>query len=367
MRISTENFKKFLVTRKREVFDSGFMRWWLGELAQMVPARMRSAGLSADNYRLIPVESVKAHSGQPEDNDLREMALTLPVGRVLVKTLSLPLATEENMRSVLEFQMEQHTPFSVGDVYFGYRVLDRDVERGQLTVQLAVTPRDRVDQAIKGLGSHGSNVRAVFSEEMLATGNLVNLYPTALLKTYSPWMRGPNPWLAALVGLLALTAMAMPLAIKREAVVQMLPWVEKGRKAAEAVDAVRRELETRVNQYNYLIEKRQMTPAVIQVVEELTRVLPDDTWVQMIEIKGKELQVHGETASSAKLIGLFEQSSVFREASFRSPLFKGQINGTERYQLAIQLRPSAKVEAPPPVVAPLPAVSAPQLSASKAP
>jgi general secretion pathway protein L len=366
MRTSTENFKKFLTARIRRVLDSGFVRWWLGELAQMVPARMRSTSFNADNYRLIPFESVNSHSGQHEGNDPREMALTLPASHVLVKTLSLPLATEENMRTVLEFQMDQHTPFSVADVYFGYRILERDVERGQLTVEFAVTPRGRVDQAIKGLGSQGSNVRAVFSEEMLAAGNVVNLFPAALMKTYSPWMRGPNPWLAALVVLLALTAMVMPLAIKREAVVQMLPWVEKGRRAAEAVDAVRRELETRVSQYNYLLEKRQMSPAVIQVLEELTRVLPDDTWVQVIEIKGKELQVHGETASSAKLIGLFEQSSVFRDASFRSPLFKGQISGTERYQLAIQLRPSTKVEVPTPGV-PLPTASAPQISASKAP
>jgi hypothetical protein len=63
--------------------------------------------------------------------------------------------------------------------------------------------------------------------------------------------------------------------------------------------------------------------------------------VQTLDIKGKELQIQGETASSVRLIGLFEQSSMFRDASFRSPLTKGQSSATERYQLAVQIRPSA--------------------------
>jgi general secretion pathway protein L len=101
-----------------------------------------------------------------------------------------------------------------------------------------------------------------------------------------------------------------------------------------------------------VLEKRQKTPAVIQVLEELTRVLPDDTWVQTLDIKGKELQIQGETASSVRLIGLFEQSSVFKDSSFRSPLTKGQVSGTERYQLALQIRPPAL-----PTVAPAPEAS----------
>jgi general secretion pathway protein L len=171
--------------------------------------------------------------------------------------------------------------------------------------------------------------------------NLVNLLPaTALGRTSSRFLQGSNFWLFALVIFMGLAAMIMPLAIKREAVVQMLPWVEKGKKAAETVDAVRRELEVRVDQHNYLLEKRQMMPAIIQILEELTRILPDDTWVTTLDIKGKELVIQGETASSVRLIGLFEQSTILKDASFRSPLTKGQSSGGERYQLAVQIRPA---------------------------
>ena len=317
----------------------------------MLPVWTRSPKLTPDRFIAVALDQINSQWRLPENSDRRELALTLPQSRVLCKTLTLPLATEENLRQVLEFQLEQHTPFSPNQVYFGCAVTTRSFERGQLTVELVVTPRDTVDHAIKTLIGCGASVRAVFAEQLWAKGVLVNLLPVTLGSAPSPLRRGPNPWLAAMVGLLAVAAMAMPLIIKREAVVKLLPWVDRGKKAAEAVDSVRRELETRIEQHNFLLEKRQVTPTVIQTLEELTRVLPDDTWVQILDIKGKELQIQGETASSVRLIGLFEQSSLFREASFRSPLTKGQAGGLERYQLALQIRPALSPK-PAPVAAP---------------
>jgi len=343
MNTSTENFKETLARLKQQLVASRFLRWWLGELASMAPAWVRPTSADAKSFILVPLEQATAQYTRADSADQRELALTLPSSRVMRKTLTLPLATEENLRQVLEFQMEQHTPFPAAKVYFGYWVTGRNFELGQLSVEFVATPREGVDAAIKALSGLALQVRAVFAADMLAAGNLVNLLPAGLGKAPSALRHGANPWLAALVALLALAAVAMPLVIKREAVVQLLPWVEKGKKAAETVDTLRRELVARVDKHNYLLEKRQSAPTVIQALEELTRVLPDDTWVQTLDIKGKELQIQGETASSVRLIGLFEQSSMFREASFRSPLTKGQSSGTERYQLALQIRPVAAV------------------------
>ena len=380
MNTSTEDYKQTLVRLKKHLVSSRFLRWWLGELSSVVPAALRPAGLDTESFTLVRLEQGSAFlrlfdNGSIQDagsvtlqtldaaaqrqafiaalvkvrNGQRDVVIALPSDRVLRKTLTLPLATEENLRQVLEFQMEEYTPFPLSQVYFGHRVAGRDFARGQLTVEFAATPRDAVDEAVQRLNDWGCVVRAAVAEDMLVAGTLVNLLPAAQGKPPSLLKHGLNPWLAAMVMLLAIAAMAMPLIIKREAVVQMQPWLEKSKTAAEAVDALRRGLETRVEEHNYLLEKRQALPAVIVALEELTRILPDDTWVQQLDIKGKELQIQGETASSVKLIGLFEQSGRFYDASFRSPLTKGQTAGAERYQLALQMRP---VPASPVVVVP---------------
>ena len=380
MNTSTEDYKQTLVRLKKHLVSSRFLRWWLGELSSVVPAALRPAGLDTESFTLVRLEQGSAFlrlfdNGSIHDagsvtlqtldaaaqrqafiaaldkvrNGQRDVVIALPSDRVLRKTLTLPLATEENLRQVLEFQMEEYTPFPLSQVYFGHRVAGRDFARGQLAVEFAATPRDAVDEAVQRLNDWGCVVRAAVAEDMLVAGTLVNLLPAAQGKPPSLLKHGLNPWLAAMVMLLAIAAMAMPLIIKREAVVQMQPWLEKSKTAAEAVDALRRGLETRVEEHNYLLEKRQALPAVIVSLEELTRILPDDTWVQQLDIKGKELQIQGETASSVKLIGLFEQSGRFYDASFRSPLTKGQTAGAERYQLALQMRP---VPASPVVVVP---------------
>jgi general secretion pathway protein L len=372
MNTSTNIYKEALARLKKQLLASRFLRWWLGELASMVPVWMRAASVTAESFLLVPLEQVSAQYSLPENGNQRDLALTLPASRVLRKTLKLPLATEENLRQVLEFQVEQHTPFSPSQVYFGFWVTGRDFENGQLTIEFVATPRDGVDAAIKTLSGLGSSVQAVFAVEMLAAANLVNLLPAGLGKKPSLLKHGLNPWLAAFVGLLALSSMAMPLVIKREAVVQMLPWVEKSKAAAETVDSMRRELETRVEQHNYLLHKRQALPTVVQSLEELTRILPDGTWVQSIDIRDKEVQIQGETNASVKLIGLFEQSGMFRDASFRSPLTKVNSSSNERYHLALQVRPEvAPVAAPASVVAQqvdsIPAAAATPVLASSAP
>jgi general secretion pathway protein L len=337
-----KRYKENLMRLKRQLLGSRFLRWWLGELSTMMPEWTRAPSLSAQTCVLIPLDQVSPKWSREAGSEKRDLALTLPSSDVMRKTLTLPFATEENLRQVLEFQLEQHTPFSSKEVYFGYRVTGRDAERGQLTVDFVATPRGATDAAIKILHDLGCSVRAVFADSMLSSSELVNLLPVEPDLAPSALRHGVNRWLFGLLGVLTLAAMVLPLAIKREAVIQMLPWVEKAKNAAGAVDAMRQELEGRVAHHNYLLEKRQAVPPVVQILEELTRVLPDDTWVQVLDIKGKELQIQGETASSVRLVGLFEQSSVFQDASFRASLTKGQIGGTERYQLALQIRPSVK-------------------------
>lgn len=337
-----ENFNESLVRLKKQLKTSRFLTWWLGELSSMVPGWMRSSGPTLENYVVLTLEQAHPQMVKPTVAGNRTVAISLSHHHLLRKTISLPLATEENLRQVLEFQVEQHTPFSLDRVYFNYLVKARDFESRQLTVEMVVVPRDTVDPAVKILLEMGVDVRAVFVDEYLASGVLLNLLPAAAGAAPSPLRHGANPWLAGLVLLLGLASVAIPPLIKREAVVQLLPWVEKGKSAAEAVSAVRVELEARVEQHNYLIELRQASPAVIQVMEELTHILPDDTWIQVFDLKGKKLLIQGETASSPRLIGLFEKSSLFREASLSSASFKGQVAGTERYQLEIQLRSNTK-------------------------
>jgi general secretion pathway protein L len=177
----------------------------------------------------------------------------------------------------------------------------------------------------------------------------------------------------------------LPVYHKRNAVIAGFPLVGKARQDAEATDAIAKDLEKQVNDYNFLLAKKHSTYPVLALLEEVTRLLPDNTWVQQVDIKtvGKtrEVQVTGETPSSSKLIEIFEQSKLLQNAATRGTVTRGSQPNTERFQIVVEPRPRAQPESisllegpgagsptpTPPAAVPAPPVPAPPAASAQPP
>lgn len=355
-----------------------FGRWWLWTLSTLLPQRWRRAStidpagslqlwvlsppqapslelnLRVDEggaARVLASFTLSAHDDpQPLREALAEqtrpaarherpgLLIVLPNERVLCRRLVLPLAVEDDLDAVLTYQMAQLTPFEADQVYFGRRIVARDFAREHIEVELCITPRAGIEPLLAHLGQAGLVVRAMLAERDLGADHPLDLLPPQWRVKRPSWRRDWLPWLGLSVFLLAAAALSFPIVVKRQAAIELLPWLDKARRAAEATDALRREVDALVEARNLLPNKKRERPAVLVSLEELTRVLPDDTWAQQVDIKGYEVQIQGETGSASRLIALFEQSALFANASFRSPLTKGAAPGSERYQLGVEIR-----------------------------
>ena len=146
---------------------------------------------------------------------------------------------------------------------------------------------------------------------------------------------------------------------------------EDARQRAETADALRQQLERFQRDYNFVLAKKYAYPNSVQVLDDVTRILPDDTWLTQFELKtsfkGKERQremlLRGESANAGKLIGLLEESKLVEQAALRSPTTKIQPGPGEVFDLGAQLR-TLPPPSPAPVVpvagtpgAPLPAAA----------
>jgi hypothetical protein len=155
-------------------------------------------------------------------------------------------------------------------------------------------------------------------------------------------------WLPlCLVAAVALAAIAIPLWQKRDYAIALNALAGESRAQAAVSDALRTELETKVGDYNFALEKKYAYPSAFHVVDELSRVLPDDTWLTQMEMKsiakGKEAQrevlVRGETANAGRLVQLVEESSLFTQTAPRSQTTKIQPGTGEIFDLGAQLKP----------------------------
>lgn len=348
-----------------------FWRWWSAELTAMVPQWLRQSASGTANALLIEFEQdnivlrrwvqdklveqgrVTTQSADRNSNGIAfqaqiskqrrrgdQIVLLVPAAQCLIKQIELPAAAAENLRQVIGFEMDRHTPFKADQVYFDFRILRHDAQSGRLIVKLAVAPRIAVNAALDALARWGVPAQAVHVGSALSpSGDSIDLMPLERRVTKSSRLFFVNIALAGLALLLLVAAIAVPIWQKRSALISLLPLVEQAKQQATATDGVRRELEKRTAEYNFVLEKKQAIPPLIVQLDELSRLLPDDTWVQQFDLKGKELQLQGETASSSKLIALMETSKVLREANFKSPLTRGSSPAVERFHLAAEVKP----------------------------
>ena len=346
-----------------------FSAWWLGELAALVPAGVRHAfagssrkmvleytgqeiivGLeSGGGYRELGRVNSAPGEPPPRPPDIAEftrkagsgrsnVAIALPAAKVLRRLLRLPLPAEDNLREVLGFEMDRHTPFTPRDVYYDFRVTGRDADEGWIEIELAVVPRPEVDRVIEVTRTLGFEPLSV---EIAGDGARpdvsFNLLPGD--PDHDNGDRGNR--LSAALGALALVllgvAVYIPIDRERVAAERLMDRVAAARSVAEEADRLRAEIERAVELGGFLVDEKRQTPAIIDVLAELTRILPDDTWLLHLRLRGDDMVATGYSARAADLLGLVERSPRFENAKFRSIVAQDTNIGLERFQLSANI------------------------------
>ena len=378
----------------RRLGVSGFWEWWGRQLDPLVPAAPRAAlerrrmrpvvvfegdhatlwrpSVAGGRAAMAPAATIAltgdaagvAAAGRAALAPTARMVYGGPAGAgrvvvgvpardVLRKKVVLPAAVEESVKQALAYDLDRHTPFKPEELYFDAIVTERNAARGTITVDLAAVRRTVLDPALRHVASWGCDVAAVVPEPPAAAAtSRLNLLPPELRTRKSIWTRWQF-WLPlALLVVLALAAVAIPLWQKREYAKELRTLADQARARAAISETLRIELDTRVADYNTALERKYAFPSALAVVDTVSKLLPDDTWLTQFELKslakGKETQrdllVRGETANAGRLVQLLEESQLFAQAAQRGPTTKIQPGPGEIFDLGAQLKPRTPPE-----------------------
>ncbi len=348
---------------------AGYARWWVDELRALLPSWMTAwfAGdgalvdIGADDTSLhvmnlnqgraritqsIPRAELSTH---PVLRDLvakeqDRVRLLLTQGQVLVRTLTLPAAIEENLVEAIGFEIDRVTPFKADQVYYAAKVSSRDAQKETVDVLLAVLPRARLEPLMSAARQAGLSVVEAGAEPGLTGGQFIDLLPAGM-KPARKWgqMTRINLALAAAAAVLLLLALLLPVWQKRERVIALIPMVDKTASEFATNRKIYDDYARLAGEFNYIATRKHALQPVMAVIEEVTRMSPDTTFTQSLELKSsgkvRELVMMGEAASASRVIESLEQSPLFQNASQKSQTTRGSQSNTERFHVATEVKP----------------------------
>jgi general secretion pathway protein L len=363
MKVGLERTLQTLRVRYIAPLERGFHRfwsWWIAELIEILPQDLREAIAQRKQRLFVELDGAdvvirQGINGQtrevmrcaldaPDDTekalpqDSRDTVLLLPEHSVLTKPLTLPLAAEENLREVLAFEMDQETPFSADQLYYDFAITDRASEQQTLSLDLVYAPRALVDELLDSLSHHG-----VEPDVLTCLGGAgdeprpVNLLPASKRQNKRKVIRRSNIALASLALLLLVTAISLPIIQKRQVIQDLEPQVQKATSEATAGNQLRQDVEKLAEGSAFLVQKKQKNLLVVQVINEVSRVLPDHTWIYRFDLAGDEIQLQGQSTSAAALIALVESSPLLHNARFRSSVIQDPRTNAERFHLSAEV------------------------------
>jgi len=320
-----------------------FWQWWTAELLSFLPPRWREA-LAVEHACLLLTRGAAGLDVQVEragtcsqllqledeqredwrdllsrglDENLRGLpqVLGLPAARLLRRSLSLPAAALENLDAVLGFELDRQTPFKPEQVYFASRVLKQDPGSKQVQVELLVVPRPVLDEAIAALGPLSGTLTGVDVLDARGRRVGVNLLPAE--RRASQPRTQPLIQAGLLLASIVLVFFGLGQIVDNRiaAVESIQAESEAQRERAREVSALRSQLEDSAAAANFLAVQKQTQASMVLLLDELTRRLPDDTFLTRLSVSGNQVSLSGYSAQALKLVGELQKSELLKDAA----------------------------------------------------
>lgn len=328
-----------------------FFLWWRSELTRSIPSFVASRiQMRAWAPTLVTVSRDGCElAGHPDKFPLAELRgrlqalkagcalgengiqVYLAPDRCLRRTVSPRLLPISALYKAAELDVETQTPFTRDNVQIfvpdqgaasTYYLVRRNI-LSELQEQLQSANLGL--NAISAAGEDGSLVRLTSNGTPLQVGWRPSLDKTILAAT-----------VAATAAFLVLSW--YQLHSKAEAAVTYLD-AEIARAEGEARQA-RRSYDAYVARISQVAELRSETlagPRVTVMWEELSRIVPDSSYLTNLTTKEARVEISGFSRASSELIPLIEGSALFEAAQFVSPVVKVPGFDGDRYTISFRL------------------------------
>jgi general secretion pathway protein L len=270
--------------------------------------------------------------------------IVLQPTRFLFRPLELPARAAGFLDGIVRAQIDRLTPWSASEAVFGCSIPAESGTESITTVVAATTRKVAMTYVQAVSGFHPATV-AVCTDVAGRNAGRVKVFEQ---KT-SGALDAARLSRALLVALGVATAAALLASISAAYVANDLGAQESelARQISQRRAAIRAGTDGQDRSPIAALERRKdQTTASVIVLDALSQVLPDNTYVTELHLADNKLQIGGITRDAPSLIPLIEQSGHFTRATFYAPTTRSPSDPGERFHIEAQIEPKNTAKNP---------------------
>jgi general secretion pathway protein L len=270
-----------------------------------------------------------------------QIVLRLQPSEVVQARLSVPAAAGDVLEPIVRNQLERLAPWPVDKALFAYEASAPPDASATLDVALAVTGRSLVDGLVSELDALG------FAPGVVDYGTAVSPEPRLnLLAAPADERQRSGRLLLWSVGFLCLVALIVS-AVGVVGLVQQtreLNVVAVKLQALSSKAAAELPSQASVRRQAWLAAEKLSQPSMAIMLEALSRALPDDAWLNRLEVDQVGVRLGGNASNAAALIGQIEASGHFTDVQFSAPTTLAEGESQESFTITAKIVPGRKLD-----------------------
>lgn len=350
---------------------STFMTWWKDGLAYLVPQRIRQyllgiqdpvilkitppvaeAGIINDDGKFIVKQSLNFDDSDivdtSSDNWIVKMCrkhypLIVQVAeRMGLRTqVTVPLSARKDLSKIIHFEIERKTPFSSDEVLYSYKIMNIDKESGRIKVWLHIIPYEFANKILKWMDRRHLKpdmlmLESAHAESIFDMQEADLLPPDRMSRKFSASSR-LNAVLVLCILALSAVALYLPAFHQKAEIARLQGAHDKLSHDAEQVEKLRNTYDRLLSENKFLLAKKKESYPAVEVINRISALFPDDTYLSRLELIDKKVNLHGESGNASSLIRMLEDDEMFYNVEFKAPVTRTNSSGNSRFHIAAEL------------------------------
>ena len=261
----------------------------------------------------------------------RRVELILHSDRFLFRSISFPSRAGDFLASIVHSQIDRLTPWKSTEAAFGWITTSAETPNG-IAITIAASPQSALKPLIEAVTNLKVYSLAVFTKP---PGQVA-----ASIRVWDEKGLGIFQFDRLRRALLLLLGFAALLAGISAAGAAFTAWIFEPQQAQLERQIANTRNVTQVHPLaqHLLKERKQSSPSPVLILETLSRILPDHTYVSELHIEANQMRLTGVTQDAPSLIGLIERSGYFTRATFFAPTTRSSSSSEERFHIETTLK-----------------------------